>query len=152
MLAALLSACSGSNASLDRSLVDLKTLERPTSPNTYLVCPEGYSSAQPDAVAPIYPVSVTDLEKSWIDGLANAPRTEQLNADPEGHRYLYVQRTPTIGFPDLIRIDFLPAEPTGSTLCIYSRSIYGHSDMGTNKARVEEWLERYAPAPASADG
>ena len=28
-----------------------------------------------------------------------------------------------------------------SSLAIYSRSVYGRSDLGVNKARIEDWLK-----------
>jgi len=43
-------------------------------------------------------------------------------------------------FPDLIMAQVTPATPDSSTLIIYSRSLYGHSDLGVNRKRVETWL------------
>ena len=45
-------------------------------------------------------------------------------------------------FPDTIQVDFLSLGENRSTLAIYSRSKYGYSDLGTNRARIERWLSR----------
>ncbi|MCB1632914.1 MAG: DUF1499 domain-containing protein [Pseudomonadales bacterium] len=34
----------------------------------------------------------------------------------------------------------MPLGEARSTLIIYSRSVYGYSDLGVNKARVNRWL------------
>ncbi|MCF8466102.1 MAG: DUF1499 domain-containing protein [Sneathiella sp.] len=41
-----------------------------------------------------------------------------------------------IGWPERVSIRTLPSEKGGSTLAIYSRSVYGQSDFGTNKSRI----------------
>ena len=84
-----------------------------------------------------------------------------------------MQRTPVLRFPDIVQIAFLEAGTTAgttagnepgneagtepgneagtepgneaATLCIYSRSVYGYSDLGRNRARVEDWLARIGP-------
>lgn len=145
MILGMLAACGGSNAQLDQSLTDLTALERPSSPNTYLACPAGYSTAAIDREMPAYGVPLAQLQETWLNGLAEEPRTEQLAADLPTNRFLYVQRSALIGFPDLIRIDFLATDANGSTVCVYSRSVYGYSDLGVNRERVEDWLRRFSP-------
>ena len=43
-------------------------------------------------------------------------------------------------FPDLIAVQFMDEKGGTSTLAIYSRSVYGHSDLGVNKARTMGWI------------
>ncbi len=125
--------------------VELATLERPSSPNTYLVCPPEHTTAAIDRAPPVYELAPDELERVWLDALADAPRLSRRAAEPERRRYLFVQRTPVLRFPDVIQLEVLEVPPDGSTICLYSRSLYGYSDFGENRARVEGWLARIAP-------
>ena len=145
--------------------VDLATLERPSSPNTYLACPAGGTAATVDREPPVWDITRDELEAIWLEALAAEPRLERRASEPEAHRHLFVQRTPVLRFPDIVQIAFLEAgneagtaagteagtepgtEPgnEAATLCIYSRSVYGYSDLGRNRARVEDWLARIGP-------
>ncbi len=128
------------------AFVDLATLERPSSPNTYLVCPADRTTAAVDREPPVYDVPVDVLEARWLDALAGEPRLTRRAAEPEARRHLFVQRTPVLRFPDVIQLAFVEVPPDRSTLCLYSRSVYGYGDLGKNRARVEDWLARIAPA------
>jgi len=125
--------------------VDLATLERPSSPNTYLVCPPERTTAAIDRAPPVYDLAPDELERVWLDALADAPRLSRRAAEPERRRHLFVQRTPVFRFPDVIQLEILDVPPDGSTICLYSRSLYGYSDLGANRARVEDWLARIGP-------
>lgn len=57
---------------------------------------------------------------------------------PDGYA-TYVVRTPLVGYPDYISVRIDPAEE-GSTLTLFSRSRFGKSDLGANKARVTRVL------------
>ncbi len=148
LMLAWLTACSPG----EQHFADLAMLERPTTPNTYLVCPAHLTTATVDREPPVYPVSLAELEALWVDALREEPRTSLIAADAQGHRYLYVQRTAVLRFPDVIQIAFVEVPPDGATLCIYSRSIYGRSDFGQNERRVEDWLGRFTPAAAPIAG
>lgn len=50
-----------------------------------------------------------------------------------------VQRTKTFFFPDLISVAFVPT-PGGVGVVMYSKSVYGQSDLGVNAKRVDEWM------------
>ena len=126
-------------------VVDLATLERPSSPNTYLVCPADRTTAEVDREPPVHALSTDELERVWLDALAGEPRLERRIAEAEARRYVFVQRTPVFRFPDVIQLEILEAPPDGSTICLYSRSLYGYSDLGANRARVEDWLARISP-------
>jgi len=65
------------------------------------------------------------------------PRVSRLARD--GTMATYVQRSAVFGFPDYISIHATP-DGDGSTLSVYSRSRFGHSDLGVNKSRIERWL------------
>ena len=108
--------------------VDPRTAQPDDRPNSYLV-------ADHDAVR--VPLSPTDV-LARVDTVAlGDPRTSRLEAS--GTTVTYVQRSAVFGFPDYISVHAEP-DGDGSRLSIFSRSRYGYSDMGVNKARVERWL------------
>lgn len=68
-------------------------------------------------------------------------------ADPLARTYL--QRTPA-GFPDYVSVRAigLAEEGSAASLAMFSRSVYGLSDRGVNRARLERWLGKLnAAAP-----
>jgi len=65
---------------------------------------------------------------------------EVLVADQERYQFEYVQRSARFRFPDIIVVRFISVSPSQSTLAIYSRSVYGKSDFGVNRERIEAWL------------
>ena len=52
----------------------------------------------------------------------------------------YVARSALIGFPDLVTVQVLDLGAGGSGLVLWSRSVYGHSDLGVNRKRLKAWL------------
>ena len=52
----------------------------------------------------------------------------------------FVVRSALFGFPDLVSIKFLDVKAGKSTFALYSRSVYGRSDLGVNRARTLAWL------------
>lgn len=117
--------------------VDPRSVTPPDTPNTYLV-------ADHDAVTlPMPP----DEALARLDAIALAdPRTKRLFQD-DG-RVTYVQRSAVFGFPDYISVNVAPVDG-GSSVSIYSRSRFGYSDLGVNKARVERWLGKLEDDPGS---
>ncbi len=69
------------------------------------------------------------------------PRTTRLAGAPAEGWTTYVQRSGLFGFPDYISVRVIEAEGgDGAMLAIYSRSRYGHSDLGVNAKRIRRWL------------
>jgi uncharacterized protein (DUF1499 family) len=135
-----LSACSGSGAEGQAvpQAGALDHLQRPTSPNTALAAPEGFTP-KPDIVTRVYAVppqalyvAVTKLAEAW-------PRTYKLVRYDEVREAAYVSRSRVFNFPDTIEAKVSPKD-AGSVLVIYSASRYGDSDFGVNRKRVEAWL------------
>lgn len=122
--------------------IDFATLKRPSSPNTYLAAPEGLcKAAKVDKVPPVFGANPAQLRQALLGIVVALPRTSHTFAD---ERVLYddfVVRSAWFGFPDLVSVQALPAKG-GATLAIYSRSVYGRSDMGVNGQRVRAWLRR----------
>ena len=57
-------------------------------------------------------------------------------------------RSAVFGFPDLVTIQVLPHGASQSSLILWSRSVYGSSDFGVNRARVAAWLAALQAQPA----
>lgn len=120
--------------------IEFATLVRPGSPNTYLVCPTGLSDCGPDKTSPIFEQARDTVLSAWLEMIERQPRTIETNPSTDGYQRTFVQRTRLLGFPDVITVQFISISPESSTLAIYSRSQYGHSDLGANKKRVMAWL------------
>ncbi len=85
---------------------------------------------------------VFKVVRSGPDGLQNfdriasaAPRTKLLAGSVEEGMATYVTRTKVIGFPD-----YTTARQDGDLLKVYARLRFGRSDLGVNKARIDNWL------------
>lgn len=107
--------------------------ERTGRPNDYLLAEGGDAD-----------VLRLDLEPAEavarFDAVAMADkRVSRLAGDVEAGWVTYIQRSALIGYPDAISVRALP-EGDGSRLAIWSRSRFGHSDLGVNAARVTRWL------------
>jgi uncharacterized protein (DUF1499 family) len=139
-LAVLLGALGIAACSADTAGVDFATLVRPSSPNTYLVCPRDRCAAAPDEDSPIYALSAAQLFERTRALLSAEPRTELVQDQPEAMRLVLVQRSFVFRFPDTITLQVFPLPDGSSTLAIYSQSNYGHGDFGVNKDRVRAWI------------
>eukprot|EP01037_Dinobryon_pediforme_P001911 gene1910-1943_t len=118
----------------------LDHLQRPSSSNTALAGPAGFSP-KPDIVTRVYDVppqalfaAVTRLAEGW-------PRVYRLVRYDEVREAAYVARSRVFNFPDIIQVKVAPSGG-GSSLVIYSASVYGESDFGVNRKRIEDWLAR----------
>ena len=107
--------------------------DRTGRPNDYLVGPAGDREA----------VVVDELPEALLarlDAVALAePRTTRLAGSPAEGWVSYLQRSVVVGFPDVVNVRADP-EGSGSQLVVWSRSRFGQSDFGVNKARVDRWL------------
>lgn len=150
VIAALL-FIAGGNKGLDLILepaadmtIDFASLRKGPRPNQYLVCPPGFCAEPPDRPAPEFAVSAATLRDRWQTMIASQPRTRDTDRNPEALQYDYVQRSFLFRFPDTITVRFIPLSSDRATLAVYSRSRYGHSDLGVNRARIEAWLAALA--------
>jgi uncharacterized protein (DUF1499 family) len=131
---------------------DPATLSRTGRPNDWLVCPEGACEAEPSATASVYQVPPEELFATWRAVLAEQPRVTVIAVD-EPRRLIMVQdRTPWLRFVDTAAVRVLPGpDAARSTFAAYSRSEIGYGDLGTNRRRLEAWIEavekRLRPAP-----
>ena len=119
--------------------IDIQRIERPASPNTALAGPAGFAPP-PDVVTPTYRMAAGRLYDAVRAVAAGQPRTF-LAADyaPERQTH-WVVRSAVLNFPDLVTAQISDAGPDSSTLVLYSRSVYGRSDLGVNRQRLDTWL------------
>ena len=110
--------------------VDPETAQPSDRPNSTLI-------AGHDAVFLPMPPEAAMMRVDAV-ALADA-RTARLAGSPGDGHATYIQRSAIFGFPDYISVTARAADG-GSLLSIYSRSRFGHSDLGANKARIERWL------------
>ncbi|MEM6487122.1 MAG: DUF1499 domain-containing protein [Pseudomonadota bacterium] len=113
--------------------VDPTTAARTGKPNDYLAAPAGTTVAAPDrglqAADPAAALAA-------LDRVAQAaPRTAVIAGSVAEGFVTYVQTSALFGFPDYISV-----KRVEGGLAVWSRSRYGYSDLGVNKARVTEWL------------
>jgi len=120
-------------------LMDMARLSRPASPNTALAAPAGFQPV-PDLVTPVYPVSAERLLATVQAVAAARPRTWPAAIYPGQYQAHWVVRSAVFNFPDLVTAQILPARLGAATLVLYSRSVYGYSDLGVNRRRVTAWL------------
>ncbi len=126
----------------DTGLVDFATLVRSATPNDALACPAGHCQAKVDFVTETVPLAAAALSAKVMGTLAHEPRTELVARDAAGLKLVFVQRSRLFRFPDTVNIAITPVGENAASLAMYSRSNYGHGDLGVNAARVQDWLAR----------
>lgn len=67
--------------------------------------------------------------------ILETPRTEVLDGSLEDGKVTYITRSRIMGFPDYTTVKF-----ETDHLELWARARFGYSDVGVNKARVEDWL------------
>jgi uncharacterized protein (DUF1499 family) len=138
----LLPACgaSGAGGLPVPAPIDMVQLHRPGSPNTSLAAPAGAVPA-PDIATPVYPVSAARLYQAVMDVALAQPHTFLAATYPAQWQAHFVARSTWLNFPDLVTAQVGELGPDSSTLTLYSRSVYGYSDLGVNRRRLNAWLD-----------
>jgi hypothetical protein len=118
--------------------LDFATLRLPASPNACLAAPAG-AHPQVQVVTPPLPV---DAGTAWpvLRALGDAmDRVARYGEFPARRQAQWVARSALMNYPDIIVAEVVPGTD-GAGLFLYSRSLFGWSDMGVNRKRVEAWL------------
>lgn len=110
---------------------------RTGKPNDALLGP----MPEADAPAPVWDATPEALMEALAAAAATAPHTEILAGSPDALHATWVQRSALMRFPDYVSARALTTEG-GATLAIWSRSRYGHSDLGVNARRLQDWIAR----------
>jgi len=125
--------------SLER--IDFPTLVRARTPNTFLMAPDGLcANAKPDVVSRQYGSPAAQLRQAFLAVALAKPRVSHTLKDDVALYDNLVVRSALFRFPDLIALHCLEAGNGRSSLAVYSRSVYGHSDLGVNRARIMAWV------------
>ena len=119
--------------------MDIAHIVRPSTPNTALAAPAGFSPS-PDLITPAYTVHADRLFALIQEVAASQPRTYPAAKYPDRLQAHYVARSAVFNFPDLIMVQVVRTSPDSSSLVVYSRSVYGQSDLGVNRKRLDTWL------------
>jgi uncharacterized protein (DUF1499 family) len=122
--------------------IDFAKLRKIPKPNQYLVCPQDHCLETPDLTSRVYPVNATKLVAICHKIIMAESDVVEQARDDTALKVDYVQRTHRMRYPDLITVQFLEHPKGQSTIAIYSRSVYGYSDRGVNKARITDWLAK----------
>jgi uncharacterized protein (DUF1499 family) len=105
-----------------------------------------------DVVSPVYGVPAAKLRQEFLNIVIAQPRTAHVLADEPGLYDDFVVRSALFGFPDLVSVKFLEAKGKTSALALYSRSVYGRSDLGVNRRRSLAWLAELGLAVTPVKG
>ncbi len=130
----------------DREGVEFDRLVKPSTPNTYLVCPPDRCAVAAASAAPVFDLPASALFDRVRQTLAAQPRTEIVQDQGDRRRLVLVQRSRVFRFPDTITVQIFELPAGRSTLAVYSASNYGRGDFGVNEARVRDWLALVAAA------
>lgn len=131
---------------------DMRTIERPSSPNNAVAGPAGSGRqavelvTEPIAMAPaaLYPIV-----KAALTGM---PNTYLLAEYADRSQMHFVVRSKVLNFPDIVSIQIENGgRENESLITLYSRSIYGYYDFGANKARLLPLLARIDMAITQAE-
>ena len=120
-------------------LMDTAHIVRPATPNAALAAPEGFNP-KPDVVTPRYNMPADRLFALAQAVAAEQARTFQAAAYADQRQVHYVVRSAVLNFPDLVMLQVRLETQDTSDLILYSRSVYGHSDLGVNRKRILAWL------------
>lgn len=131
---------------------DPLTTRPPTSPNWALAATEGVETAGAPTLR-LAPLSASP--EAVLAALTQAALAEsgvvRADAADDPLRRDFVQRSALMAYPDVISARVVPLPPAAdgaarSGVALYSRSIYGYSDLGVNAARIERWTAALAEA------
>ncbi len=119
--------------------LEFASLVLPRSPNTCLATPAWHPGFK-HLETPVYPVSTGRLFEVLGQVAAQFPRTYPRAGWPERHQAQWVERSALMNYPDIIVAEAVAAPDGGSGLFLYSQSLFGWSDLGANRARLDRWL------------
>jgi uncharacterized protein (DUF1499 family) len=122
--------------------IAIRELTGPLPANGFLACPAGYCGIAEAATSPVFGVDADRLAEHWAHLIARAPRIAAAFAEPEERRFVLVQHSAALRFPDVITVEFVALGADRSSLAVYSRARYGRYDFGVNRRQVSAWLHR----------
>jgi len=125
--------------SVDAPVADLRTLKRTGSPNDYLICPRNLCPGA-DEDGPMTDLSPEKVLVAALKVASAEPDTSPAEINPGVAQIVFVQRTPWLRFPDIVRIQAIASASGKTGVALYSQSVYGRYDFGANKTRAKRWM------------
>jgi uncharacterized protein (DUF1499 family) len=124
----------------DLGAVDFRSLVRRTQPNDALICPRDHCpSAVVDREPPVWPVAAERL-RSIVSAVARGQPGTTILEERGAQQMRYLVRSRLLRFPDTVNVEVVGRGENRATLALYSRSQIGRSDFGTNRRRLERWV------------
>jgi len=120
--------------------VDPLTEPQTVKPHSFRMAPPALTEEFVDVPSPVYTTNPTLMAKAFDDFVLSQRKTIRIAGSPEEGWMTYVQKTPNLNLPDYISVKFIDLNGGKSTIAIYSRSRFGHGDLGVNEARVLAWV------------
>ena len=131
--------------------IDFRTLERPKSPNTYLLASADMcDGATADQPSPVYAATPDHVYQACESVIHARKDWDLVASDPIAHKLRFVSTSGLMRFKDDIDILVVPDGETGAKLAVYSRSRVGYSDLGANAKRVGALLGALGQAGLSS--
>jgi hypothetical protein len=131
---------------------NLAALRRPPGFNSALAAPPGFRPASgrgPEITTGRFPIPAAALLAALRVVAGSRPRTTELDHRAAGiGRADWVARSALCNFPDIISAQVADDAAGGSTLILFSRSLYGYFDLGVNARRLAAWLDAVHTAGA----
>ena len=121
-------------------IIQVATIKNTAKPNQYLVCPNDFCDEKSDRISPVFDASVDRLQAVMAEIERNDANFSKVNSDDGDRRQKYIMRSPFWRFPNLISIEYIPLENDQSTIAIYAQAQLGQSDLGANKAFIDQLL------------
>lgn len=90
--------------------------------------------------APVFDMPAQGLFKLVGGFILSQKRVGLLAENTNTLEATYIQRSRLIGYPDYISIKITIVNANQSRLEVFSRSRFGHSDLGVNKRRIDQWI------------
>lgn len=125
--------------------VDPLTAPTPATPNSWRIAAPGQDPGAAGQASPVYRASPAELMAAFQKVALSQPHAELLAGSGEEGFVTFVQRTPLVRYPDYVSVRAVDLGDGTSALAVLSRSRFGQSDLGVNKARMEAWLKELAP-------
>lgn len=129
------------------AVVDFHSLTIPeNSPDHYLYCPEDVCLSQtPQQLSRVYDFPADRLRSILLGFVDSQPTISFLRMNPAINQFDFKENDPTMRMPDVITVQTFDLEGGKSTIAIYSRSLHGFADDGSNRRRVLRWLAMIEP-------
>lgn len=123
-------------------LMNLRTFNRSSKPNSAVFAPVGISiAADVDQTSPVFDCNSATLFEVCRNVLSKLERVSCVAENADSRRLAFVAQTKLLRFKDDIDVEVVDLGENRSSLVIYSRSRIGYSDLGTNRKRIEHWIE-----------